>query len=361
MKLSATLSLLLCVFVASNLTAASRPTPIPKTIRWPWSKPAPTPAPRPVTTPQKKPTPLPRAIPLPTPLVALPNYDEATSTRLQIFLDNNNFGPGKIDGEMGEFFRKALVSYKRANGIPITGAVDASLLAQVPEAFTDYTIPPEAENFVGPVSSRPSEQAKLKGLRYGSLLELVCERFHAAEAFVRKLNPGRNLDLLRPGEIVRVPNVQPFEIEKLGEGFIPENPALAARKLMVNTRERTIEVRENDQLVAQFPMTPGSKTLPAPIGTWKILGIATLPWFRHDEGVLNYGVRTDNFHNLPAGPNNPVGVLWMGLNKPGIGIHGTNNPETIGRAASHGCIRLANWDAARIKDLVSKNTVVEIF
>jgi lipoprotein-anchoring transpeptidase ErfK/SrfK len=86
-----------------------------------------------------------------------------------------------------------------------------------------------------------------------------------------------------------------------------------------------------------------------------------MPWFRHDEGMLNYGVRTDDFHNLPPGPNNPVGVLWMGLNKKGIGIHGTNNPETIGRAASHGCIRLANWDAARVKDLVGPGNAVEIF
>ncbi len=294
-------------------------------------------------------------------MVALPNYDEVTSTRLQIFLDNHNFGPGKIDGEMGEFFRKALLSYKRANGMPTTGAVDASLLANVPQAFTTWVIPPEAQNFVGPISSQPSEQAKFKGLKYGSLLELVCERFHAAEAFVRKINPGVNLDQLKPGDTVRVPNVNPFKIEDLREGFMPDKPELAGRKVVIDTRERFLEIHDGDKLVAEFPITPGSTTLPAPIGTWRILGIATLPWFRHDEGVLNSGVRTENFYNLPAGPNNPVGVLWMGLNKPHVGVHGTNNPETIGRAASHGCIRTANWDAARIKDLVTKNCVVEIF
>jgi lipoprotein-anchoring transpeptidase ErfK/SrfK len=97
------------------------------------------------------------------------------------------------------------------------------------------------------------------------------------------------------------------------------------------------------------------------VGTWKILGVNVWPWFRYDEGMLNHGVRTENYYNLPPGPNNLVGVLWMGLNKPGIGIHGTNNPETIGRAASHGCIRLANWDAARVKDLVSVGNTVLIF
>ena len=294
-------------------------------------------------------------------MVALPNYDEVTSTRLQIFLDNNNFGPGKIDGQMGEFFRKALISYKKANGMELSGAVDASLLEQVPEAFTTYTIPPEALKFVGPMATKPSQQAKLKSLPYASLLELVCERFHAAEAFIRKINPSINFERLKPGDTVNVPAVNPFEIEKLTEGFVPENPAFAARKILIDTKERFLEIHEGDKLIAEFPITPGSSTLPAPVGTWKILGIATLPWFRHDEGVLNAGVKTDNFYNLPAGPNNPVGVLWMGLNKPHVGVHGTNNPETIGRAASHGCIRLANWDAARVKDLVTKENVVEIF
>lgn len=354
MKFFATVAL---ICVASLLSAA--PTPTPSRFRLPFFKPAPTPTP--VATPRPKPTPLPRALPLPTPMVALPNYDEETSTRLQIFLDNHNFGPGKIDGQMGEFFRKALLSYKRANGMATTGAVDASLLAEVPQAFTTWVVPPEAENFVGPVSSRPSEQARFKALKYGSLLELICERFHAAESFVRKINPGMNLDQLKPGDTVRVPNVVPFKIEDLREGFVPPNPSLATRKILIDTHERFLEIHEGDKLVAEFPITPGSTTLPAPIGTWKILGIATLPWFRHDEGVLNSGVRTDNFYNLPAGPNNPVGVLWMGLNKPHVGVHGTNNPETIGRAASHGCIRTANWDAARIKDLVTVNNVVEIF
>ena len=281
--------------------------------------------------------------------------------RLQIFLDNHEFGPGKIDGKMGEFFGKALVAYKKANGLPPTGAVDGQLLAQVPQPYTIYTIRVEDEQFVGETASKPSEQAKLKALKYGSLLEFVAERYHAEEDFLRQLNPGMDLEMLKPGDTVKVPNVEPFEIENLSEKFIPANPALAGRQILIDTRENFLEVREGDKLVAEFPITPGSKTLPAPKGVWKILGIATLPWFRHDEGVLNHGVRTSDFYNIPPGPDNPVGVLWMGLNKPGIGIHGTNNPETIGRAGSHGCIRTANWDAARLKDMVSPGTVVTIF
>lgn len=323
----------------------------------------PTPVPTPifVATPTPKPTPVPTPKLPPRELVALPVYDEDTSVRLQIFLDNNEFGPGKIDGRMGEFFGKALVAYKKSHGLPPGGAVDAQLLAQVPEAYTNYTIRPEDEQFVGELASRPSAQAKLKAMPYGSLLEFVAERFHAAESFLQKLNPGLNLEALKVGDTVKVPNVQPFEVEKLSEHFNPQNPTLAARQIFIDIRENFLEVREGDKLVAEFPITPGSKTLPAPQGVWKILGIATLPWFRHDEGVLNHGVRTSDFYNIPPGPNNPVGILWMGLNKPGIGIHGTNNPETIGRAGSHGCIRMANWDAARIKELVTVGTKVTIY
>ena len=317
--------------------------------------------------PVRKALPPPTPTPSPTPplppreLVALPVYDEATSVRLQVFLDNHAFGPGKIDGRMGEFFGKALVAYKKANGLPPTGAVDAELLAQVPEPYTTYTITPDDLKFVGEVASKPSEQAKLKAMPYSSLLEFVAERYHAAEDFLIKINPGKDLEKLQPGDAVRVPNVEPFEIGKLSEKFIPVNPAFATRQIMIDTRENFLEIFDGDKLVAEFPITPGSKSLPAPKGVWKILGMATLPWFRHDEGVLNRGVRTDDFYNIPPGPNNPVGVLWIGLNKPGIGIHGTNNPETIGRAGSHGCIRTANWDAARLKDMVCPGTVVTIF
>jgi lipoprotein-anchoring transpeptidase ErfK/SrfK len=293
--------------------------------------------------------------------VAIPVHDEETSVKLQIFLDNNDFGPGKIDGRTGEFFRKALVHYKRAHGMAETGAVDSWLLDQVPETYTTYTIPEEALDFVGETASKPSEQAKLKKMKYGSLLEFVAERYHSAEEFLKKINPGMKLENLKAGDAVKVPNVLPFKIEDLKEGFAEKNPAFVNRKIYIDTKDRFLLIYDDKQLVAEFPITPGSSTLPAPMGLWKILGIATLPVFRHDEGVLQHGEKSSVFYNLPPGPNNPVGVLWMGLNKPHVGIHGTNNPETIGRAASHGCIRTANWDAARVKELVTVGNAVSIF
>src|SRR5437016_4398842 len=177
-------------------------------------------------------TPPPRVYP-----VALPNYDEETATRLQIFLDNSDFGPGKIDGRMGEFFRKALISYKHAHAMPKTGAVDNWLLDQVPVTYTTYTVRPDDEKFIGPLPSSHAEQAKLKWLPYTSMLEYVAERYHSAEDFIQKLNPGKNWEHLAAGEVLKVPNVLPFEVEKFTEQKLQPNPAFADRKMFVDTKE----------------------------------------------------------------------------------------------------------------------------
>src|SRR5713101_761745 len=157
---------------------------------------------------QESTTPPPRVYP-----VALPNYDEETATRLQIFLDNSDFGPGKIDGKMGEFFRKALISYKHAHAMPKTGAVDSWLLDQVPVTYTTYTIREEDLKMVGDVPSGHAEQAKLKWLPYTSLLEFVAERYHSAESYIQELNRGKNWEHLQPGEVLKVPNVLPWQVE----------------------------------------------------------------------------------------------------------------------------------------------------
>src|SRR5947208_280584 len=128
---------------------------------------------------------------------------------------------------MGEFFRKALVHYKRAHGMPETGAVDSWLLDQVPETYTSFTIPPEALNFVGATSNTPSEQSKLKRLYYGSLLELVAERYHSAEHFLKKINRGMKLENLKPGDTVKVPDELPFNIDDPQEGVAQPDPAIA--------------------------------------------------------------------------------------------------------------------------------------
>jgi lipoprotein-anchoring transpeptidase ErfK/SrfK len=121
-----------------------------------------------------------------------------------------------------------------------------------------------------------------------------------------------------------------------------------------------LRVLDNGKLIAAFPVTVGSERLPAPKGSWKVKVIASLPDFRWDEKMLKEGERSDNAITLPPGPRNPVGVYWMGLNKEGIGVHGTDSPWTIGRSASHGCIRLANWDAVKVAGMIAPGTPVEI-
>ncbi|MDD5350850.1 MAG: L,D-transpeptidase family protein [Chthoniobacteraceae bacterium] len=295
---------------------------------------------------------------------AVPVGERELAVQVQIFLDQKNFGPGKIDGRPKEFTLKALERYEKANGLPSTGALqDAAKLplGTVNPIYATYTITPDDLKYVGDVPHGPAEQAKLKKLLYPSLLIFVAERYHSDPDFLAKINRGKNLEALQPGDTLFVPNVAPFKIETVREiGKLPAVPEFKTRQLHIDTKEKMLDLVEGNKLIASFPITPGSEAHPAPAGTWKILGIATLPWFRHDEGVLSHGVRTDHFFNLPSGPSNPVGVLWCGLNRPGIGVHGTNSPFTIGRAGSHGCIRLANWDAIRLATMITEGMTVII-
>jgi lipoprotein-anchoring transpeptidase ErfK/SrfK len=296
---------------------------------------------------------------------AEPVSEREVITRLQIFLDQRSFGPGKIDGRWGEFVAKALQRYQKANGLQPTGQIDAALqkeLVHIFPIYTTYELTADDFSRVGAIPYKPAEEAKVKAMLYRSLAEFIAERYHSGENFITKLNSDKKLESLKPGDKVRVPNVLPFQIETLKEvGSLPIRPDLAKRIVKVDTRYRMLDIMEGDKLISSYPITPGSKKLPAPVGTWKIVGIATMPWFRWDEAMLNHGERSENFYNIPPGPRNPVGIAWIGLSKRGIGIHGTNSPDTIGRSGSHGCIRLANWDAARVIDQVTQGMTVEIF
>jgi lipoprotein-anchoring transpeptidase ErfK/SrfK len=204
--------------------------------------------------------------------------------------------------------------------------------------------------------------AKVKKAIYRSPLDFVAERFHSDQNLIRKLNPKIKFDQLKPGTVIQVPNVPPFQIETINPvPDVPPHPEFSQRTIKVDTKARMLDLNDGDRLLAAFPITPGSQRLPAPIGSWKIVKVTILPNFRWDEAMLQHGRRSGNYHLIPPGPRNLVGVVWIGLNKNGIGIHGTDNPETIGRSASHGCIRLANWDAIRLAGEVTTGMMVEIF
>jgi lipoprotein-anchoring transpeptidase ErfK/SrfK len=290
---------------------------------------------------------------------------EEMVVRLQVFLDQNSFGPGEIDGHWGEFCTKALQRYQVANRQQPTGQIDAEMLKkleQISPLYITYQLTENDFKSVGHAPHKPSEAARVKAMPYRSITEFVAERYHSNEKFIKKLNPNHHMTALRPGDTLQVPNVTPFQLETITPvENLPANPAFSSRVVKVDTHFRMLDIFDGDKIVCSYPITPGSKALPAPIGTWKIVRITMLPWFRWDKAMLRHGKRSGDYYNIRPGPRNPVGIAWIGLNKKGIGIHGTDSPETIGRSASHGCIRLANWDVARVANQVTDGMAVQIY
>jgi lipoprotein-anchoring transpeptidase ErfK/SrfK len=293
-----------------------------------------------------------------------PIQDQDTVTRLQIYLDEHSFGPGIINGQWNSFVQKALRRYQAAQGQQSTGQIDPALhqeLQKISPLYTAYNLADRDLRWVGSVPSNPARMAHLKKILYRSALDFVSERFHSDPAFIQKLNPGMNPNKLKVGSTVRVPNIPPFQIEAIQP--VPDlapRPEYAERVIKVDVKERDLDLIDTNRVIASFPITPGSKSLPAPVGSWKIAKVTTMPIFRWDRSMLMHGRRSGNYYIVPPGPRNPVGVAWIGLNKTGIGIHGTDSPVTIGRSASHGCIRLTNWDASWLVNQVTVGMTVQI-
>lgn len=295
-------------------------------------------------------------------------------TRVQIVLDRAGFRPGKIDGLGGEFTQRAADRFAKANGHPPGARIDTS---GVPEPYREYTVRAEDAEWVGPQASEPADKAKLKALKYADLWEFVAERFHCDLGFLKELNPG--VTVPAAGTVLRVPDVEEFRMEDVvalektrraeekarkdaaaAGSPAPTPEAAPARKIVLLREERILEVHEGDRLLASFPCTPGSARVPVPTGTWRVIANILMPYYRWDKSVLDSGVRSDNAFNFPPGPNSPVGIVWIAINRPSVGMHGTMWPDQIGRNESSGCIRLANWDAFFLSQLVGKGTPVEV-
>lgn len=286
--------------------------------------------------------------------------------RAQIFLDSSAFKPGAIDAKWGEFMRKALTRYEQAQGKSgVQFGEKAPTEFDLPidstqPAVTEYQLSPNDQKFVGKFPEGHKEQAKQESLPYADFLELVAEKFHARRDFLKELNPGYKWESAKPGDKVKVPNVAaPFDVQEAIDLKEKTEKAEKANELKtedkkppneqyaieVSVAEKILELKQDGKLVGSYPITPGSKSLPAPVGEWFVKGFSWMPTFRWDEAMLQHDERSNDSVMLPPGPNNPVGILWMELNHKGSGIHGTEAPETIGRTTSHGCIRLSNWNA----------------
>jgi lipoprotein-anchoring transpeptidase ErfK/SrfK len=288
----------------------------------------------------------------------IPREEEVeTIVRIQIYLDEHQHGPGYIDGRLGEFSKKAASVYNQIRGVPIGnwhGLIDASAKT-VPNPYTTYTIQEQDLKFLTPsLPSRPQDQARTKFLGYRSLLEFVSERYHTSEPFLEWLNKdGPPMNKLDPGDTLAVPNVTPFKIEEWPkhQKFEPD-PVLSTRAAVVDIAARVaIFFDEKNKPFASFPITAGRAKF-IQFGEWKVTGMITTPEFRWDKSMLEEGRRSDEYYQLPLGPNSPVGILWTSTSRNGIGLHGTATPHNIGRTESAGCIRFANWDAARLPKII---------
>jgi lipoprotein-anchoring transpeptidase ErfK/SrfK len=316
------------------------------------------------------------------PLNAKPTGDDAV--RLQIFLDESNFGPGVIDGKPGRFTELAVQSWNEVNGHPPDdwSAVNRAARMAVPEPFTVAVVPAAASAWVD--STLPTNrklQATKKRMSYRSYAEFMAERHHCDVPYLAALNAGLRIHSLKPHDSLVVPNVTPFVIENIRGVNHPADEELSKRHVVVDTKVNQVRIfepmpvalvvaeheaehvapvtRANNALVASFPITPGQPKF-IRLGNYELRNMVELPWWRYDQQFLDTGKRSDNALNIPPGPNSPVGIIWNGTSKPGIGLHGTSDPETIGRSRSAGCIRLANWDAIRLPTLIRPGASVEI-
>ena len=271
--------------------------------------------------------------------------------RAHVMLNNAHASPGAIDGANGKNTLKAIASFQQMNGITPTGELtketwDALVSKQTKPAYVEYTT--TDADFKGPYAdSIPSDyalQAKMKGLYYTRVTEMLGEKFHMDEKFLRQLNP--NATFKKPGEKIIVANVR---------NDLPEDIHLivahkgAKQLYLFNSR---------NQMIASFPATIGSAATPSPTGTYKVVGVAKNPYYSYSPSNFVQGKNLKPL-TLPPGPNAPVGNIWIGLSKKSFGIHGTPNPSLISKTASHGCIRLTNWDANDLGNKVRSGVTVK--
>jgi lipoprotein-anchoring transpeptidase ErfK/SrfK len=303
-----------------------------------------------------------------------------------VALDRAGFSPGEIDAAPGNNTDRAMSAFKTAKGSTDLGEVYTN-------PVSSYTISAEdvAGPFIDQVPEDKMEQSKLPALSYASVLELLAERFHASPKLLQRLNPKATF---AQGELIVVPNVEPFlppagaqganapsaaaanaspadatarapqarpgaAPAKTGEARANRSTAEKGLTVTVTDRTKTLEVQNAAGEVIFFaPVTVGSENDPLPVGEWKVNGVSRNPTFNYNPKLFWDADPAHAKAKVPAGPNNPVGVVWIDLSKEHYGIHGTPEPARIGYTESHGCIRLTNWDAMKLAEMVTPGTKV---
>ena len=306
---------------------------------------------------------------------ALPPLAKGLETMpLQIALERLGFSPGVIDGKSGELLKIALRGFQAANDLEETGELNdetrTALAASgdVP-ATKSVRIPADFANqkFYPDFPKEAADQAKLAGLGYRNMMEALAERFHTSPETLIALNSAETP--IGAGKTIVVPNIADVaapgpEMAKRGWdntllqlGVASEQPAI--KTIIVDKSAGWLRAMSaENRIIAQFPVTTGSARDPLPIGNWTVKGVARNPEFHYNPKLFWDVSDSKKKQLLQPGPNSPVGVVWIDLSKPHYGIHGTGEPSTIGNAESHGCVRLTNWDAAKLAGMVKSGTKV---
>ena len=277
----------------------------------------------------------------------------------QVLLDRQGFSSGEIDGKPGANFSRALAALQNARRVPASGQPDCDTWHALggdhaEPTLAAYTISDDDVKgpFTAEIPRELAKQASLEALGYRSPLEMIAERFHASPALLKQLNEGATF---AAGQQIKVPGVAPF----LPDAKPATDPLAGDATIQVTKAESALRATRPDGTVVFFaPVTTGSEHDPLPIGDWKVTAVEWHPVFHYNPDLFWDAKPQDSRADIKPGPNNPVGVVWVSLSKEHYGLHGTPEPGNVGHTESHGCVRLTNWDAARLAAIVKPGTPV---